>query len=201
MIDHIENVAKRCVTGGIALAMFLLATGNISAQGTSELNQQLASVRSATAKYHDLNNALEDGYALLAPGTCVEGPDGAAGIHYSKASRFVSPVRLPEEPDLLVYIPTGDGNLRLVGVEYATRALYRDTRPPDTPGYRSGVFPWQQFVIPPHLEEVSGPFTLFGQQSHGPIFSGRWLYYLHVWLWAPNPHGVFADRNPRLSCP
>ena len=172
----------------------------VHAQDGSELHQQLARVRAATAKYHDLNNALEDGYVLLLPSTCNEDSNGAGGIHYTKASRFVSPVRLPEEPDLLVYIPTGDGNLRLVGVEYATRALYRDTRPPDTPGYRPGEFPWQQFVIPPYLEEVSGPFTLFGQQSRGPIFFGRWLYYLHAWVWAPNPNGMFADGNPRLSC-
>lgn len=186
---------------GIVLAITGLVTGSISAQGRSELNQQIASVRAATAKYHDLNNALVDGYVLLAPGTCVEGPDGAAGIHYVKALRFISPDRNPEEPDLLVYMPTGDGSLRLVAVEYATRALYRDTRPPETPGYRPGVFPWQQPVIPPYLEEVSGPFTLFGQNSEGPIFVGRWLYFLHAWIWAPNPNGMFADRNSRLRCP
>ncbi len=168
------------------------------AQGPSEVNQQLASVRAATAKYHDLNNALVDGYTFLSP--CEEGPNGAGGIHYSKASRFVSPDRIPEEPDLLVYIPTGDGNLRLVAVEYATRALFRDTRPSDTPGYRPGVFPWQQPSIPPYLEEVSGPFSLFGQQSHGPIFFGRWLYFLHTWVWAPNPNGMFGDGNPNLNC-
>ena len=187
---------------GVALAM--LAAGQLhmlSAQGPSEFNQQLASIRAATAKYHDVSNAIADGYMLLAPGACNEGPDGAGGIHYTKPSRFVSPERIPEEPDLLVYIPTGDGNLRLVAVEYATRALYRDTRPPDTPGYRPGIFPWQQPVIPSYLDEVSGSFTLFGQQSHGPIFFGRWLYYLHLWVWMPNPNGIFADGNPHLSCP
>lgn len=193
------SIRPVCVLGILLTA--IMATTDIRSQGPSELNAQLAQVRAATAKYHDLNNALEDGYTLLAPGVCVEGPDGAAGIHYSKASRFVSPDRIPEEPDLLVYIPTGDGNLRLVAVEYATRALYRDTRPPTTPGYRTGTFPWQQPIIPPYLEEVSGPFTLFGQPSEGPIFVGRWLYYLHAWVWSPNPNGVFADRNPLLRCP
>ena len=184
----------------VAAVCFVFRTA-IAAQGPSELNQELARVRAATAKYHDLNNALADGYTLLAPGICVEGPEGAAGIHYSKASRFVSTERIPEEPDLLVYIPTQEGELRLVAVEYATRALYRDTRPPETPGYRPGIFPWQQPVLPSYLEEVSGPFTLFGQQSEGPIFVGRWLYFLHAWVWQSNPNGMFADRNPNLRCP
>ena len=194
-LRHQRTIISLMATALLPLSGFL---SFVQAQGPSEINQQLASVRAATAKYHDLNNALVDGYTFLS--ACVEGPNGAAGIHYSKASRFVSPDRIPEEPDLLVYIPTGDGSLRLVAVEYATRALFRDTRPPDTPGYRPGVFPWQQPVIPPYLEEVSGPFSLFGQQSHGPIFSGRWLYFLHVWVWAPNPNGIFGDGNPSLSC-
>src|SRR5688500_6032906 len=162
-------------------------------QGNSEVKQQIARVRAATGKYHDLNNAIEDGYVFLSP--CMEGPDGGRGIHYSKPSRFVSPIRILEEPDLLVHNPTGDGNLRLVAVEYATRVLYRDTRPPNTPGYQPGQFPWQQPVIPPYLSEVSGPFTLFGEKSHGPIFFGRWLYYLHAWVWEPNENGMFADGN------
>lgn len=190
---------RRTIVVIVAITFALLSTA--SAQGPSEVNQQIAQVRAATARYHDVNNAIEDGYVLLAPGTCSEGPEGAGGIHYVKASRFVDPERIVEEPDLIVYIPSGDGELRLVAVEYATRALYRDTRPPGTPGYRPGVFAWQQPVIPPYLEEVSGPFTLFGQQSHGPAFFGRWLYFLHAWVWAPNPNGMFANSNPRLHCP
>ena len=26
------------------------------------------------------------------------------------------------------------------------------------------------------------------------------FYALHVWAWRPNPHGVFMDWNPRVSC-
>jgi hypothetical protein len=26
------------------------------------------------------------------------------------------------------------------------------------------------------------------------------FYTLHVWAWKPNPRGVFADWNPRVSC-
>ncbi|MEP6704199.1 MAG: hypothetical protein ABJB34_05290, partial [Acidobacteriota bacterium] len=94
----------------------------------------------------------------------------------------------------------GDGNARLVGIAYTNRAFFRDTRPPTTPGYRPGIFTWTQPVIPTYLEEVSGPFSLFGQQAR-TTFGGRWLYLITVWPWAPNPNGMFADGNPALHCP
>ena len=165
----------------------------------AELNQQLAQVRAATAAYHDINAALADGFEPIQPHTCVDTPDGTHGFGYFNRARFVSPEVDPLEPEILNYIPTGDGALRLVNVVYTNRVMFRDTRPPETPGYRPGIFPWQQPVIPTYLEEVSGSFTLFGQQ---PVreFSGRWLYLLSAWVWSPNPNGMFADVNPRLNC-
>lgn len=199
------NTASIVTTMTIALFTLISAQAIAQAQGSSEsndseLNQQLARVRAATAKYHDVDVAIEDGFARLDAG-CIETPgEGAAGIHYVNTARFLQPGVILEEPELLVYIPTGDDNLRLVAVEYVNRALYRDTRPPGTPGFIPGVFPWRQITIPSYLQEISGPFSLLGQQSHGPIFVGRWFYDLHVWVWAPNPNGMFADRNPSLSC-
>ncbi len=170
------------------------------AQGDSELNQQLARVRAATAKYHDVNHALENGFVPLT-GLCHNGDDGfAVGISYVNVPRFLSAEVNPEEPEFLNYFPTGGGNVRLVGVAYGNRALFRDTRPPDTPGFRPGIFPWRQPTIPAFLEEVSGKFELFGQESRR-IFEGRWLYLLTAWVWAENPNGVFADGNPKLRCP
>jgi hypothetical protein len=165
----------------------------------AEVNQQLAQVRAATAKYHDLNVAIADGFVPIGDGACVDTADGTHGIGYVNVPRFVSPEVDPLEPEILNYIPTGDGNLRLVNVVYTNRVLFRDTRPPDTPGYRAGIFPWQQPVIPPYLEEVSGSFSLFGQPA-GREFSGRWIYLLSAWVWSPNPLGMFADVNPRLNC-
>ena len=75
----------------------------------------------------------------------------------------------------------------------------RDTRPADTPGYRAGLFVWQNAVIPSYLEEVSGSFTLFGEPGRR-TFQGRWLYLLPVFLWSPNPAGLFADGDPTLRC-
>ena len=170
------------------------------AQGDPELNHQLAQLRAATAKYHDPLTALADGFVTIPPAPCQQDANGAVGITYVNIPRFLSPDVNELEPEFLNYIPTGDGNIRLASVAYGNRVLFRDTRPPDTPGYRPGVFPWLQLVIPPYLQEVSGSFTVFGQPAEAE-FEGRWLYLVTVNIWAPNPLGMFVGGNPRLGCP
>lgn len=194
---------NRPLTAAISIFVFglLLIGTHIAAfgQGNPELNRQIAHLRAVTAKYHDLDNAIADGFTLQ-PGGCHTAIDGGGlGFQYINLARFLSPEVDADEPEFMSYIPTGDGNVRLVGIAYTNRAFFRDTRPPDTPGFRAGNFVWTQPVIPPYLEEVSGPFSLFGQDSRR-IFGGRWLYLLTVWPWAPNPNGMFADGNPSLSC-
>jgi hypothetical protein len=178
----------------------LLLSFAISAQGPSGLNAALARARAATAKYHDLPAALDDAFTLLPPGVCHSGEDGVLGVTYINIPRFLSPEVNEEEPEFLAYIPTGDGNMRLVSVAYTNRILFRDTRPPDTPGYRAGLFVWQNPTIPAYLEEVSGTFSVFGEPGRRR-FSGRWIYLLPVSLWSPNPAGLFADGDPTLRCP
>jgi hypothetical protein len=184
----------------ITITTILILSSAISAQGPSGLNAALARARAATANYHDISAALEDGFSLLPPGVCHSGQDGVLGVTYINVSRFLSPEVSEEEPEFLAYIPTGDGNMRLVSVAYTNRILFRDTRPPDTPGYRAGLFAWQNPVIPSYLEEVSGSFSVFGEPGRR-TFQGRWIYLLPVFLWSPNPAGLFADGDPTLHCP
>lgn len=72
--------------------------------------QELAEARNATAKYHDVEQALADGYVQrgFAPGE---------GIHFVNAS-LMDCTFDPTHPETLLYIPSGEG-LRLVGVEYS----------------------------------------------------------------------------------
>ena len=198
--NHTRLVSTVLSISVFGLLMIGICTDAL-AQGDSELNHQLAQLRAATARYHDINVAQEEGFTVLNAGACHNGDDGnPVGISYVNIPRFLSAEVNPDEPEFLSYIPTGDGNVRLTGVAFGNRSLFRDTRPPETPGYRAGLFPWQQFVIPTYLEEVSGPFSLF-EQSARRTFSGRWLYIITTWPWAPNPNGMFADGNPSLSCP
>jgi hypothetical protein len=82
----------------------------------TECRKQLAQVRAATAKYHDVDEAILDGYAPL--GGCVALPTGPAmGIHYANLQKVDGEIKL-DEPEILVYLPETDGGLRLVAVEY-----------------------------------------------------------------------------------
>ena len=199
-----ERISNTNITAQMFTLTFLLlaaAQTVVSAQGPSEMNQELADARAATAAYHDLEAAFEDGFAGMPLGPCHAGPNGAIGISYVNVPRFLTPEVNALEHAFLNYIPIGDGNLRLVSVAYGNRVMFRDTRPPDTPGYRPGTFPWTSPVIPPFLEIVNPPFIVFGQQANGPVFEGRWIYLITVHLWANNPLGMFAGGNPLLSCP
>lgn len=138
------------------------------------INRQLAPVRQATSRYHDVNLALADGYEPIPINgeLCVTHTShGAMGIHYLKANLVDQPLD-PLTPELLLYEPRG-GKLQLVGVEYFT-------------------------------VDVGQPVpSLFGRQFDGPNSSLEGIpthYSLHVWLWKANPSGMFAPHNPNVRC-
>src|SRR6516164_4847360 len=82
----------------------------------------LANVRAHTARYLDVNNATGDGFVRATP--CVAGPDfGAMGVHFIKIERLTS-INQPtdDKPTALIYEPTANGGLRLVGVEFIVMA-------------------------------------------------------------------------------
>lgn len=78
-----------------------------------ETQMELGQVRLATARYHNLQNALDDGYVnidVYIPGM---------GFHYLNPS-LLDDTFDPAAPELLVYSPDQQlGKLRLVAVEYA----------------------------------------------------------------------------------
>ncbi|MCP9235268.1 hypothetical protein [Lewinella sp. JB7] len=87
-----------------------------AAQG--QMNHLLAQVRQATAKYHDPQAALDDGFFNTED--CVSNPDpavGAMGIHFVKFDR-VDGVHNPLEPEVLVYQLRNNGTYKLGAVEY-----------------------------------------------------------------------------------
>jgi hypothetical protein len=74
----------------------------------------LAEVRAATAVYHDIDRAMEAGYALGSP--CIPG----MGFHYVRDVAADQDDLDPLSPQILVYAPRPDGSLQLVAVEYAS---------------------------------------------------------------------------------
>ena len=81
---------------------------------------ELARARNATAKYHDVEQALADGYVKRGYGP-------GEGFQYVNASLMDCTFDL-EHPEALLYIPSGEG-LRLVGVEYSVPNTCTATAP------------------------------------------------------------------------
>ena len=132
---------------------------------SNETLVELSRVRAATAKYHNMDKAIEDGYAD------INVYEEHMGWHYLKAD-FLDAEFDMEKPELLVYAPWPNGELKLVAVEYAVpHALSAD--PPE--GFTGTQDVWN--LEPP-------PFD---------------LWTLHAWVWYNNPDGIFEPFNPRVD--
>ncbi|HEX6051584.1 MAG TPA: hypothetical protein VFZ21_20095 [Gemmatimonadaceae bacterium] len=130
----------------------------------------LVTLQRVTARYHDIDAAFADGFVLLhgcenRPG---EGPVGAVYVHFG---RLMDGAIDPQAPDALIYEPTRNGRLRLVGVEFALP--YSLWNQPQPPTFLGATF---------QTEDEFGVFAL------------------HVWVWRNNPEGLFAESNPRVTC-
>lgn len=130
----------------------------------------IAHVREATAPFHRFDAAQAAGYTTQYPAGCAASPSGAQGKHYLNAALVDDRVELLR-PELVMYEPQRDGSLQLVGVDY--------------------VVPFDRW------EGETGP-TLLGVPFARNEALGVWA--LHIWAWRPNPSGMFAMWNPRVSC-
>ena len=170
----------------------------VEQSATDGESDALAAVRQATAAFHDVDKAIAAGYLTPAGGHCDESPAGAMGVHSANPALLQSSTLEPTQPEVLLYLPTGDGNYRLVGVEYLQTLLLRNTQ-------TGQIAPWfSHDPWPAHYVVVNSTPSLFGQHFQGPmpghIPGMPWHYDLHVWTWAPNPSGMFAQWNPALTC-
>lgn len=150
---------------------FLLAVivvGVVFMRGRSDLDK----VRAATRQFEDVQAAESAGYVNVNVGECVESPAGVMGYHFVREDLLDLELSA-ENPEILVYAPEPDGNLRLVAVEYAVP-----------------IEPWDA--------QMEGVPSVLEQDLHANPNLG--LYVLHNWIWEENPSGVYADWNPNLSC-
>ena len=175
---------KKIVVSFIVAALLLVTLAGIADAATGTTDPQvlrdLARVRRATAKYHDVNAALADGF-IRTP-VCVESPDGGMGIHFIHPARLMDPAENIIEPEVLLYIESGNG-LKLLGVEYFYGIGAPDTHIPN-PAPSAPILFGRPFDGPMEQHEP-------GQPPH---------YDLHVWVWQANPSGIFAQFNPNVSC-
>jgi hypothetical protein len=164
----------------------------------SDVLADLAAVRRATARFHNIESAMEAGYTVWIPdpfapnATCPSSPEGNMGYHLvnvglrgGAANPVAGDAVLdPLQPEMLLYEKRPSGKLHLVGVEY--------------------------IVFTAAWERVNGagaaPPVLFGQTVPHSVhtFPGNANpiphYEIHVWLWSTNPLGMFHHWNPTVRC-
>jgi hypothetical protein len=100
----------------------------------SQLNKQLAAARAATAKYHDVNEAIADGYVPL--GTNPTEGDAFELVNFGLIDCTLDVT----QPEALRYVQSG-GRLRLIAVEYAIPMACTSTPPTS---FLAGAGEWEQ---------------------------------------------------------
>lgn len=151
-------------------------------------NKELSKVRQATAKYHDVQQAFEDGYINTLEFAYV--PElGGMGIHFVNPGLMGDEDIIPTQPEVLLYAPTKNGGYKLIGVEYYVPANLATKHPT--------LFDQIQFdgpMLNHELESIADSLT--DEEKNNPE---NQHYDLHVWIWQSNPSGIFAPFNPNIK--
>ena len=178
------------VVAGLAAALAIGFVASAKSDDDGGLADQLAAARIATAKYAtDLDRAKDDGYGIITRMV----PDMGWHFMNPKIQKFD-----PRRPPILVYEKHRHG-WQLAALEWVFPAT---PEKPPFPGARYGAFPAACHYVdgtfqPSDTEErcprrspQSGAKFNFW---HGPLVT------LHVWVWYPNPDGLFASTNPLVK--
>ncbi len=170
------NAVSR-ISAALTAAALAVALPGATSLAHAEEDLTWQDVKSATARFHSLVQAEQDGYRLASP--CTFSPSGAMGFHFENPELMVDPAVDPLQPEILLYAPGPSGNLELVGVEYWMAESDHDVALGSAP-------------------------AVLGQRFNGPMpghHPGMPAHYdLHVWLWQANPLGTFAQFNPTVHC-
>ncbi len=142
-------------------------------------NRLLAEIRRHTARFHEIEKALAEGYVMGSDCVYEEGL-GAMGYH------FVRPDLIGGDfdhryPEALIYEAQEDGEMNLVAVEYIIVAAAWDAVNTEPPFLGNREFDFVEAKLP----------------GEGLPFDN---YQLHVWVWRNNPLGMYFPFNPKVSC-
>jgi hypothetical protein len=178
----VATLAVAAIAAGTAFA-----AAPSSSSSSARLAQQLALAHDATAKYVDgLAAAKADGYQILTKMI----PN--MGYHFINPKVKAFDIG---KPPILVYLHRGS-TWRLGALEWV---FPKKPATPPVPGAQYGVFGAAchygdgtvVFADAQSKCAMTAPgsgakFTLW----HGPLIT------MHIWLWYPNPTGMFTGTNP-----
>jgi hypothetical protein len=166
----------------VVAGVLLLTTATVATADNG-----LSAARAATAQFHQIDAAQAAGYTVevadLNGFTCIDdivGHTGAMGVHFLNPSLLDGNVD-ESTPELVIYEPTKNGGMRLVGVEYIViKAAWEAAHP--------GAAAPRLFGQPMELVPA-------GNRNGLPDF-----YEMHAWIWKNNPLGIHDDWNPTVTC-
>lgn len=175
-----SEIRRRSIRSLILVVALFAVVGTIGSAIVLGASQgDLAKVRSATSAFHEIAAAEKAGYGPFYVCTDENSGAGAMGQHYVNGALVGDPAINALTPEAVIYEPMPGGGQRLVGVEYVT---FQDA--------------WDAtHASPPALFGRNFKLIPAGNRYGLPPF-----YELHVWLWQPNPSGIFNDWNPSVSC-
>jgi hypothetical protein len=178
------------ITAVLALAVGATAAtalASSSPASSTKLASQLALARTATAKYaSDLTRAKADGYMIITKMI------PSMGYHFLNPKVKGFDIR---KPAILVYQHRGS-SWQLGALEWVFPKI--PAKEP-VPGARYGTFGAAchyvdgTFVFADSQDTCSATSPTTGAKFsfwHGPLVT------LHIWLWYPNPSGLFSGTNP-----
>ena len=174
----------------LALGVGFVATAKQAPEHSPQLADQLASARLATAKYvTNLGQAKADGYKIITRMI----PD--MGWHFMNPDIKDFDLR---RPPILVYERKGR-TWQLGALEWV---FPQKPATPPLPGAQYGSFGAAcHYVDGTFVFQVREDRCKKRSPKTGAPFS-FWhpdLVTMHVWLWYPNPDGLFASTNPLVT--
>jgi len=184
-----DDKAAAPATAGNDVAAHDMGGHDTAVLDAGGLWRELAQVRRATARFRDIDAALEAGYELgwvngsgvrIITGCVAHPTAGGMGYHYFNKELMDDLAVDPLQPEALVYAPREHGKLKLAAVEWVVRGP--DSNPPGP--------------APPPIPTVLGMEMHILVPPPGPAF-----YLMHAWVWKYNSAGMFEDWNPKVTCP
>jgi hypothetical protein len=167
------------LAASLAFCAVTLGTGEAAIADSdtlsSDTRKELAQAKRATAKYHNIANAINDGYIdadflLIGVGCHMINLDLAFGDN--------GEIDLTK-PELLIYATEdcaegADGQSELRSIEYLRPC--------------NGI-----------CDESNLPEGFSGDDDVWEVFGDNLFWTLHAWVWRHNPDGVFVKINPRIE--
>ena len=182
-------VAALAVVAGAGMAKVIHAAPQ-SADKSSVLVTDIAAIRLATAQYaNDLAAAKADGFQILTRMIPT------MGYHFINPAVKGFDVR---RPPILVY-EHHNGSWQLGAVEWVFPS--KPAKPP-IPGATYGRFPaachYADGTFVPEAAQADCPAKAPTSGARFTLWHPK-LVTLHLWLWYPNPTGLFSGTNPLVT--